>query len=138
MSFTIVEQARPRLNRSELAVPGSSPQMFEKAAQSAADVVFLDLEDAVAPDQKESARKNVIQAINEIDWGTKTLSVRINGLDTQYMYRDVVDVLEQARRPARPDHDPQGRHGRRRLRRRHAGDPGRGGEEAARSGSGSS
>ena len=53
MSFTIVEQARPRLNRSELAVPGSSPQMFEKAAQSAADVVFLDLEDAVAPDQKE-------------------------------------------------------------------------------------
>ena len=96
MSFTIVEQARPRLNRSELAVPGSSPQMFEKAAQSAADVVFLDLEDAVAPDQKEGARKNVIQAINEIDWGTKTLSVRINGLDTQYMYRDVVDVLEQA------------------------------------------
>ena len=96
MSFTIVEQARPRLNRSELAVPGSSPQMFEKAAQSPADVVFLDLEDAVAPDQKEGARKNVIQAINEIDWGAKTLSVRINGLDTQYMYRDVVDVLEQA------------------------------------------
>ena len=96
MSFTIVEQARPRLNRSELAVPGSSPQMFEKAASSGADVVFLDLEDAVAPDQKESARKNVIQAINEIDWGAKTLSVRINGLDTQYLYRDVVDVLEQA------------------------------------------
>ena len=96
MSFTIVEQARPRLNRSELAVPGSSPQMFEKAASLGADVVFLDLEDAVAPDQKESARKNVIQAINEIDWGAKTLSVRINGLDTQYMYRDVVDVLEQA------------------------------------------
>ena len=96
MSFTIVEQARPRLNRSELAVPGSSPQMFEKAASSGADVVFLDLEDAVAPDQKESARKNVIQAVNEIDWGAKTLSVRINGLDTQYMYRDVVDVLEQA------------------------------------------
>ena len=96
MSFTIVEQARPRVNRSELAVPGSSPQMFEKAAQSQADVVFLDLEDAVAPDQKEGARKNVIQAINEIDWGPKTLSVRINGLDTQYMYRDVVDVLEQA------------------------------------------
>ena len=59
-------------------------------------MVFLDLEDAVAPDQKEAARKNVIQAINEIDWGAKTLSVRINGLDTQYMYRDVVDVLEQA------------------------------------------
>jgi malyl-CoA/(S)-citramalyl-CoA lyase len=96
MSFTIVEQCRPRLNRSELAVPGSAPQMFEKAAASRADIVFLDLEDAVAPDQKEQARKNVIQAINEIDWGSKTLSVRINGLDTQYMYRDVVDVLEQA------------------------------------------
>jgi malyl-CoA/(S)-citramalyl-CoA lyase len=96
MSFTIVEQCQPRLNRSELAVPGSSPQMFEKAAKSGADVIFLDLEDAVAPDQKEAARKNVIQAINEIDWGTKILSVRINGLDTQYMYKDVVDVLEQA------------------------------------------
>jgi malyl-CoA/(S)-citramalyl-CoA lyase len=96
MSFTLVEQASARLNRSELAVPGSSPELFEKAAQGAADVIFLDLEDAVAPDQKEQARKNVIQAINDIDWGTKTLSVRINGLDTPYMYRDVVDVLEQA------------------------------------------
>ncbi len=95
MSFKIVEQCTPRLNRSELAVPGSSPQMFEKAAASEADVIFLDLEDAVAPDQKEQARKNVIQAINDIDWGAKTLSVRINGLDTHYMYRDVVDVLEQ-------------------------------------------
>ena len=96
MSFTIVEQAYPRVNRSELAVPGSSPQLFEKAAASGVDVVFLDLEDAVAPDQKEAARRNIIQAINEIDWGAKTLSVRINGLDTQYMYRDVVEVLEQA------------------------------------------
>jgi malyl-CoA/(S)-citramalyl-CoA lyase len=59
-------------------------------------VVFLDLEDAVAPDQKEQARRNIVQGINEIDWGTKTLSVRINGLDTPYMYRDLVDVLEQA------------------------------------------
>jgi len=95
MSFKIVEQARPRLNRSELAVPGSNPKLFEKAAAAAADVVFLDLEDAVAPDEKEAARKNVIQAINGIDWGAKSLSVRINGLDTHYMYRDVVDVLEQ-------------------------------------------
>ena len=95
MSFTIVEQCTPRLNRSELAVPGSSPQMFEKAAASGVDVVFLDLEDAVAPDQKEQARRNIIQAINDIDWGSKTLSVRINGLDTHYMYRDVVDVIEQ-------------------------------------------
>lgn len=96
MSFFSVEQAKPRLNRSELAVPGSQPQMFEKAAKSAADVVFLDLEDAVAPDDKAQARKNIIQAIGDIDWGNKSLSVRINGLDTHYMYRDVVDVLEQA------------------------------------------
>ena len=95
MSFTIVEQATPRLNRSELAVPGSSQQMFEKAAKSAVDVIFLDLEDAVAPDKKDEARKNIIQGLNDIDWGTKTMSVRINGLDTQWMYRDVVDLLEQ-------------------------------------------
>src|SRR5689334_6214769 len=59
MSFHTIEQAPARLNRSELAVPGSQPQLFEKAAKSAADVVFLDLEDAVAPDDKEQARKNV-------------------------------------------------------------------------------
>ena len=95
MSFKIVEQAPARLNRSELAVPGSSPKLFEKAARSAADVIFLDLEDAVAPDDKPQARKNIVEAINDIDWGDKTLSVRINGLDTHYMYRDVVEVLEQ-------------------------------------------
>ena len=96
MSFHPIEQATARLNRSELAVPGSQPQMFQKAAESAADVIFLDLEDAVAPDEKAQARKNIIQALNEIDWGKKTMSVRINGLDTHYMYRDVVDVVEQA------------------------------------------
>lgn len=95
MSFTIVEPAPARLNRSELAVPGSRPELFEKAAAGPADVVFLDLEDAVAPDDKVQARKNIIEALNDIDWGGKTLSVRINGLDTHYMYRDVVDVLEQ-------------------------------------------
>ena len=96
MSFTIVEQSAPRLNRSELAVPGSQPKFFEKAAKGDADVIFLDLEDAVAPDDKEAARKNIIEAIGDVDWGNKTLSVRINGLDTHYMYRDVVDLLEQA------------------------------------------
>ena len=96
MSFFTVEPAPARLNRSELAVPGSQPQLFPKAAKSTADVIFLDLEDAVAPDEKEQARKNIIQAIGDIDWGNKTLSVRINGLDTHYMYRDVVDVLEQS------------------------------------------
>ena len=96
MSFTIIEQATSRIHRSELAVPGSNPAMFEKAANSAADVVFLDVEDAVAPDDKAQARKNIIQGLNDIDWGRKSMMVRINGLDTHYMYRDVVDVMEQA------------------------------------------
>ena len=96
MSFYAVEQAPARLNRSELAVPGSQPDMFEKAAKLDVDVIFLDLEDAVAPDEKEQARKNVIEALNDITWGNKSMSVRINGLDTHYMYRDVVDVVEQA------------------------------------------
>lgn len=94
MSFTTIEQATPRLHRSELAVPGTNPALFEKAAQSSADIVFLDCEDAVAPDDKEQARKNIIEGLNEIDWGSKTLMVRINGLDTHYMYRDVVDIVE--------------------------------------------
>ncbi|QHQ34355.1 HpcH/HpaI aldolase/citrate lyase family protein [Algicella marina] len=96
MSFHTIEQAPARLNRSELAVPGSQPNMFEKAAASDVDVIFLDLEDAVAPDEKEQARKNIIKALNEVDWGKKTMSIRINGLDTHYMYRDVVDIVEQA------------------------------------------
>lgn len=95
MSFTIVEQAPARMNRSELAVPGSNYRFIEKAAGSPADVVFLDLEDAVAPDDKAQARKNIVKALNEVDFGKKTVSVRINGLDTHYMYRDVVDLLEQ-------------------------------------------
>jgi malyl-CoA/(S)-citramalyl-CoA lyase len=94
MSFTIVEQATPRLHRSELAVPGSNTGLFEKAARSAADIIFLDLEDAVAPDDKEQARRNIVQGLNEIDWGCKTMMIRINGLDTHYMYRDVVDIVE--------------------------------------------
>ena len=73
---------------------------MEKSASSKADVIFLDLEDAVAPDDKEQARKNIIQALNDLDWGTKTMMIRINGLDTHYMYRDVVDILEQTWRRA--------------------------------------
>ena len=89
---------RQRLQRSELAVPGSSPNMFEKAAASGADYVFLDLEDAVSPDDKEVARTSVIEVLGDIDWQGlgKTVSVRINGIDTHYMYRDVVNVVEQA------------------------------------------
>jgi malyl-CoA/(S)-citramalyl-CoA lyase len=98
MSFTSIEPSTPRLHRSELAVPGSNTALFEKAAQSAADIVFLDVEDAVAPDDKEQARSNIIQALNEINWGTKTMMVRINGLDTHYMYRDVVDIVEACAR----------------------------------------
>ncbi|TCK34376.1 beta-methylmalyl-CoA/L-malyl-CoA lyase [Paraburkholderia sp. BL8N3] len=94
MSFTVIEQATPRLHRSELAVPGSNPAMFEKAAKSAADIIFLDCEDAVAPDDKEQARRNIVAGLNDIDWGSKTMMVRINGLDTHYMYRDVVDIVE--------------------------------------------
>ena len=89
---------KPRLQRSELAVPASNPSMIDKAADGPADFIFLDLEDAIAPSEKEQARKNAIQALNDIDWRakSKTISVRINGLDTHYMYRDVVDVMEQA------------------------------------------
>ena len=98
MSHHQITEPRRRLHRSELAVPGSLPSLFEKAAASSADYVFLDLEDAVAPDDKESARHNVIEALAGIDWRAagKTVSVRINGLDTHYMYRDLVDVVEQA------------------------------------------
>lgn len=98
MSHTFYPMRRPRLQRSELAVPGSNPTFIEKAANSAADVVFLDLEDAVAPPDKEQARRNVIQALRDIDWAAKgkAVSVRINGLDTHYMYRDVIDIMEQA------------------------------------------
>ncbi|MBY0474335.1 MAG: CoA ester lyase [Nitrosomonas sp.] len=98
MSHTLYETTVQRVQRCELAVPGSNPGMFEKALNSGVDFVFLDLEDAVAPDDKVQARKNVIQALNDLDWKGHgiTVSVRINGLDTQYMVRDVVDLVEQA------------------------------------------
>ena len=98
MSHTRYAPVRQRLQRSELAVPGSNPALFAKAAASDVDYVFLDLEDAVAPGDKEQARRNVIKGLGDIDWRGvgKTISVRINGIDTHYMYRDVVDVVEQA------------------------------------------
>ena len=71
MSHTINHLKKLRLQRSELAVPGSSPEMIDKAANSAADFIFLDIEDAVAPPDKERARKNIIQALNDIDWRAK-------------------------------------------------------------------
>lgn len=97
MSHTLYTAPVQRVQRCELAVPGSNPEMFEKALNSGVDFIFLDLEDAVAPDDKLQARKNIIEAINDLDWKGHgiTVSVRINGLDTQYMVRDVVDLVEQ-------------------------------------------
>lgn len=96
MSFRTQPTPIARPNRCQLFGPGSRPALFEKMAASNADVINLDLEDSVAPSDKDSARANIIAAIGAVDWGTKTLSVRINGLDTPYWYRDVVDLLEQA------------------------------------------
>ncbi|WP_273509136.1 L-malyl-CoA/beta-methylmalyl-CoA lyase [Planktotalea frisia] len=95
MSFRIQPTPVARPNRCQLFGPGSRPAIFEKMAGSAADVINLDLEDSVAPSDKDSARENVIKAISDVDWGSKTLSVRINGLDSPYWYRDVVDLLEK-------------------------------------------
>ncbi len=96
MSFRIQPAAPARPNRCQLFGPGSNTKLFPKMAASAADVINLDLEDSVAPSDKDAARANVIEALNTVDWGNKYMSVRINGLDTPYWYRDVVDVLEQA------------------------------------------
>ena len=96
MSFRLQPSPPARPNRCQLFGPGSRPALFAKMAASAADVINLDLEDSVAPDDKPSARAAVIAAISAVDWGGKTLSVRINGLDTPFWYRDVVDLLEQA------------------------------------------
>jgi len=96
VSFRQIEPGRARLNRSQLSVPGSSPRFIDKARTIPADIVMFDLEDAVAPEEKAKARLNVVEAITSLDWGERTLSVRINGLDTPFMYRDVIDVVEAA------------------------------------------
>ncbi len=96
MSFKVQPASPSTPNRCQLFAPGSRPAVFEKAAASAADVINLDLEDSVAPNDKPEARQLVIKGINEVDWRDKTLTVRINGLDTPFWYRDVVDVMEQA------------------------------------------
>ncbi|MBU1358710.1 MAG: CoA ester lyase [Gammaproteobacteria bacterium] len=87
-----------RLQRSELAVPATRDRFFAKAAEGTADAVFLDLEDAVAPGQKDEARAKAIQALQDVDWGAKTVAVRVNGLDTPWALRDIVDVARQAPR----------------------------------------
>lgn len=89
-----VGSAPRRLSRSQLAVPGSSARFIEKAASSDADVVLLDLEDAVAVGDKAAARQLVIAALNDLDWGERTVCVRINSLDSPFMYRDLIEVAE--------------------------------------------
>jgi citrate lyase subunit beta/citryl-CoA lyase len=90
----MVAVGRPR--RSCLAVPGSSLKMLDKAQGLPADQVFLDLEDAVAPLAKPAARKNIVAALTEGDWGDKARVVRVNDLTTPWTYRDVVEVVEGA------------------------------------------
>ncbi|MET8157451.1 CoA ester lyase [Sphaerisporangium sp. NPDC005289] len=85
-----------RSRRSCLAVPGSNTRFLEKAQGLPADEVFLDLEDSVAPQAKEQARKNVVQALREGDWSGRTRVVRVNDLSTAWTYRDVIDVVEGA------------------------------------------
>ncbi|MPZ92276.1 MAG: CoA ester lyase [Actinobacteria bacterium] len=87
-----------RLRRSELAVPGNNPKMIAKAATSAADLVFCDLEDAVAENEKSDAREEVVRALENLDWGTKTRAVRVNGLDDARSYEDFVVLVEGAGR----------------------------------------
>src|SRR5260370_26834528 len=87
-----------RLRRSVLACPGSNPRMMEKAAASAADEVFLDLEDATAPLEKPGARAKIVQALQTHDWGRKVKVVRINQVTSQYAYRDILEVVEGAGR----------------------------------------
>jgi citrate lyase subunit beta/citryl-CoA lyase len=85
-----------RLRRSELAVPASSQKMIAKSATSDADLVFLDLEDAVAPALKVAARDNVVAALTELDWGDRVRAVRVNGADTQWATDDVLTIVEKA------------------------------------------
>jgi citrate lyase subunit beta / citryl-CoA lyase len=87
---------RPR--RSCHAVPGSSERFLAKAPQLDADEVFLDLEDAVAPDEKDGARERVIEALRTLEFGETTVVVRVNGTDTPHYYRDLIAVVEQAGR----------------------------------------
>ena len=95
MSFHLQPAAPTPPSRCQLFGPGSRPAIFEKMAASAADVINHDLEDSVAPSDKDNARGNIISALQDPDWGKKTMLVRINGLDTPCWYRDVIDLLEQ-------------------------------------------
>ncbi|MCH7693068.1 MAG: hypothetical protein IIC54_06670 [Proteobacteria bacterium] len=84
MSFSNIDQAPARLNRSQLFVLADRPETFEAATTSEADVIMFEIEDAIPPDEKPEARKNIIEALTEIDWGQKSILMRINGLNTPY------------------------------------------------------
>jgi citrate lyase beta subunit len=90
------EKNMVRLRRSVLSVPGSSDKMISKALGLTADEVLLDLEDGVALEEKEGARLKIIRAFKDHDWGDRVRAYRINGLDTPFAYRDIIDVVEQA------------------------------------------
>lgn len=85
-----------RARRVQLSTPGSSEKMIQKASESKADHVFLDLEDAVAPSQKRDARKKIIAGLKTLDWTGKTRCVRINDLTTEYAYEDIIEIVEGA------------------------------------------
>ncbi len=89
---------RAAARRSLLSVPASDLSMIEKALATDADVVMIDLEDAVAPNEKVGARRNVIQSLKEFDRGEKVVLYRVNALDTAYFYRDLIEVVEEAGR----------------------------------------
>jgi citrate lyase subunit beta/citryl-CoA lyase len=88
---------RPRrARRCQLSVPGSSEKMLTKAAGLELDHVFLDLEDAVAPDAKPEARGKIVEALNGLDWTPRTLCVRINDVETQWCHDDVIEIVTGA------------------------------------------
>lgn len=98
MSEIVLSEIELRPERCLLSLPATTERFYSKAASSGADTIMLDLEDAVSPGQKEEGRAMAISALSEVDWGGKTMCVRINGLDTQWAYRDLIEVAEAAPR----------------------------------------
>src|SRR5688500_11533478 len=96
MAYVTADDVKYRARRSCLSVPGSSPKMLGKAPGLAADEIFMDLEDSVAPNEKEAARANVVSALKDGDWTGKTVGVRVNGVYTHWCYRDILEVVEGA------------------------------------------
>src|SRR5437870_7437138 len=95
MSYTTAGNVKFRARRSCLSVPASSPKMLGKIPTLGADEVFMDLEDSVAPGEKEAARKNVVAALREQDNSDKTIVLRINGVYTHWCYRDILEIIEE-------------------------------------------